>query len=95
MRIQQEIPGLFKGHKGAIVFDFMNVGNMINKRWGRIEEVGFFSGGGANSRDFVEYAGMENGKYVYNVRDQVEFYTLKQNKGESQWAVQVTARYEF
>ncbi|MEW6762317.1 MAG: TonB-dependent receptor [Pseudomonadota bacterium] len=95
MRIQQEIPGLFKGHKGALVFDFMNVGNMLNKRWGRIEEVGFFSSGGANSRDIVEYAGMQDGKYVYQVRDQVEFYTLKQNKGESSWAVQVTARYEF
>jgi hypothetical protein len=95
MRIQQEVPGLFKGHKGALVFDFMNVGNMINKRWGRIREIGFFSDGGANSRDFVEYAGMQDGKYVYNVRNEVENYTYKQNKGESSWAVQVTARYEF
>jgi len=94
MRLSQEVPGLFKGHKGAIVFDFMNVGNMINKRWGRINEVGFASAGG-NSRSFVDYAGMQDGKYVYQVREQVEDYVTKQSKGESQWAVQVTARYEF
>ena len=95
MRIQQEVPGLFKGNKGVLVLDFMNVGNMINKRYGRIREIGFFSGGGANQRDFVEYAGMPDGKYVYNVRGAGEDYNVKQNKGESQWAVQVTARYEF
>ncbi len=94
MRLSQEVPGLFAGHKGALVFDFMNVGNMINKRWGRINEVGFASAGG-NSRSFVDYAGMQDGKYVYQVRDQVEDYVTKQAKGESQWAVQVTARYEF
>ncbi|MGX4641645.1 TonB-dependent receptor domain-containing protein [Massilia sp. SYSU DXS3249] len=94
MRITQEVPGLFAGHKGALAIDFMNVGNMLNKRWGRINEVGFSSAGG-NSRSFVDYAGMQDGKYVYQVRDQVEDYVTKQARGESQWAVQVTARYEF
>lgn len=94
LRVSQELPGLFKGNKGVLVFDFMNVGNMINKRWGRIEEVGFATAGG-NTRNFVDYAGMENGKYVYQLRDQVEDFQVKQRKGESQWAVQVTARYEF
>ncbi|MFC4931686.1 TonB-dependent receptor [Massilia sp. GCM10023247] len=94
MRITQEVPGLFAGHKGALAIDFMNVGNMLNKRWGRINEVGFASQGG-NSRSFVDYAGMQDGKYVYQVRDQVEDYVTKQSRGESQWAVQVTARYEF
>ncbi len=94
MRISQELPGLFAGNKGVLVFDFMNVGNMINKRWGRINEIGFATAGG-NSRSFVDYAGMQDGKYVYQVRDQVEDFVTKQTKGESQWAVQVTARYEF
>ena len=94
MRITQEVPGLFAGHKGALAIDFMNVGNMLNKRWGRINEVGFSSSGG-NSRSFVDYAGMQDGKYVYQVREQVEDYVTKQSRGESQWAVQVTARYEF
>ncbi len=94
MRISQELPGLFAGNKGVLVFDFMNVGNMINKRWGRINEINFTSGGG-NARTFVDYAGMQDGKYVYQVREQVEDFVVKQFKGESQWAVQVTARYEF
>ena len=94
MRITQEIPGLFQGNKGAIAIDFQNVGNMLNKRWGRINEIAFSSSGG-NSRSFVDYAGIQDGKYVYQVRDQVEDYVTKQARGESQWAVQVTARYEF
>ena len=56
-------------------------------------EISFASAGG-NSRNFVDYAGMENGKYVYQMRD-VEGYIVKQNKGESQWAMQVTVRYDF
>jgi len=32
---------------------------------------------------------------VYNVRTAADDYTLRQAKGESQWALQVTARYEF
>jgi len=94
MRITQEVPGLFAGHKGAIAIDFQNVGNMLNKKWGRINEVAFASAGG-NARSFVDYAGMQDGKYVYQVRDQVEDYVTKQARGESQWAIQVTARYEF
>lgn len=97
MRISQQIPGLFAGHKGALVFDFANVGNMFNKRWGRINEVSFGTGGsssGGNARTFVDYAGMQDGKYVYQVRD-VEDLVVKQFRGESQWSVQVTARYEF
>jgi hypothetical protein len=72
----------------------MNFGNMLNKRWGRINEVSFASAGG-NARSFVDYAGMQDGKYVYQVRDQAEDYVVKQTKGESQWAVQATLRYEF
>ncbi|HEX9171566.1 MAG TPA: TonB-dependent receptor [Telluria sp.] len=94
LRLSQEIPGFMAGHKGALVFDFANVGNMINKKWGRINEVAFASAGG-NARSFVDYAGMRDGKYVYQVRDNVEDFITKQSKGESQWAIQVTARYEF
>jgi hypothetical protein len=38
---------------------------------------------------------MQDGKYVYQVRDAVEDYVLKSGRSESQWAIQVTARYEF
>lgn len=101
LRLSQELPGLMNKHKGLVTFDLLNVGNMLNKRWGRIEEAGFNAGtvggvsnvGGA-SRSFVNFAGMQDGKYVYNVVD-FENPLLKQNKGESQWAVQVTLKYQF
>ncbi len=92
-RINQEIPGLFKKQKGAVSLDLLNVGNMFNKRWGRIDEIAF-QGGGASARSFVNYAGIQNGKYVYSVLDLEDFVT-RQAKGESQWAIQVTLRYEF
>jgi hypothetical protein len=93
LRISQEVPGIMAGHKGMIIFDMLNVGNMIDRRYGRIDEVAFQSNGGA-ARSFVRYAGMQDGKYVYNVIP-VEDLTTRQARGESQWAVQVTLKYEF
>ena len=103
LRISQELPGLFGKHKGVISLDVLNFGNLINKRWGRIDEVGFNGGNvggvlsrGGNARSFVNYAGINAaGKYIYNTQNEVEDLTTKQTKGESQWAAQVTLRYEF
>lgn len=101
LRISQEVPGFLPKHKGVITFDILNFGNLLNKRWGRIDEVGFNSGtiggvtnGGSNARSFVNYAGMKDGKYIYNTVNLEDLQT-KQFSGESQWAVQVTLKYEF
>jgi len=94
LRISQEVPGFSSRHKGVLTFDILNVGNLLNKRWGRIDEVAFQSAGGL-ARSFVNYKGLDaNGKYIYAVTD-VEDYVTRQVKGESQWAAQVTLRYEF
>ena len=60
------------------------------------EEVGFQASGGL-ARSFVDYAGIDpaSGKYIYNVRPTVENYDTRQAKGESQWAVLATLKYEF
>jgi hypothetical protein len=93
-RVSQEMPGFTSKHKGVLTFDILNVGNLLNPRWGRIEEVGFNSAGG-NRRTFVSFAGINSqGQYVYVVGDP-DAQTLRQSKGESQWALQITARYEF
>jgi hypothetical protein len=95
MKITQEIPGFMSKHKASFSLDILNVGNLLNKKWGRIEEVGFQSAGG-QARSFVDYVGLNaEGKYVYAVRNAVEDLNLRQSKGESQWAVQATVKYEF
>lgn len=96
LRLSQEVPGLFAGHKGVITLDLMNIGNMLNSKWGRIDEVSFRDGSGGNVRRFVNFAGIDpaTGKMIYSVADP-DAPTIKQNKGESQWAAQITARYEF
>ena len=93
MRIAQEIPGFFN-NKATFSLDIFNFGNLLNRKWGRINEVGFQTNGGV-ARSFVDYQGLDaSGKYVYRVRD-VENVDVRQVKGESQWAIQATVRYEF
>ncbi len=95
LRISQEVPGFAPKHKGVFTFDILNVGNLINKEYGRVDEAGFSSAGGQRST-FVAYGGLDSaGKYVYIVRPAQDALQLRQIKGESQWAMQVTARYEF
>ena len=95
VRFSQEIPTFFKGHKAVFNFDILNFGNLVNKRWGRIDEMGFQSGGG-QIRSFVNFVGIDSatGKYIYSVRTPDDF-TTRQLRGESQWAMQATIRYEF
>lgn len=95
VKITQELPGFAKSHKASFALDILNFGNLLNKKWGRIEEVGFQSAG-AQARSFVDYAGLDaQGRYVYAVRNNVEDLNVRQAKGESQWAIQATFKYEF
>ena len=95
MRLSQEVPGFTSQHKGVLSLDLLNVGNLLNKKWGRINEVNFASAGGQR-RGFAYFNGIDaQGKYNYAVANTVDDYTLRQVKGESQWGLQVTARYEF
>jgi hypothetical protein len=91
LRLSQEVPGFTSKHKGSITLDILNFGNMLNKEWGRIDEIGFPS-----NRSFVNYNGIDSatGKYVYSVGP-TEDLTTRQTGGESQWAVQLTLRYSF
>ena len=90
LRFSQELPGFVKNHKASFTVDVLNVGNLLNKRWGQIDEIGFPS-----NRSFVNYSGVDaNGKYIYSLGS-LEDFTTRQTAGESQWAVQVTLRYSF
>ena len=95
VRISQELPSFFKGHKAVFALDILNFGNLLNKKWGRIDEVAFNAFGGL-PRQFVNFVGLDpSGKYIYSVPTAVQDFTTKQNRGESQWAMQATFRYEF
>ncbi len=90
VRLSQELPGFMKEHKVTFSFDILNFGNLLNKKWGRINEIGFPS-----NRSFVNYNGIDaNGKYIYSLGTTEDFVT-RQTAGESQWAVQATLRYSF
>jgi hypothetical protein len=90
VRFSQELPGFKAGHKGMISFDILNVGNLINNRWGRIDETPF-----PLTRSFVNFAGLDaQGRYNYRLGS-LQDLTTRQTAGESQWAVQITLRYSF
>lgn len=90
MRLSQQLPGFNNKHRATLTLDILNFGNLLNKKWGRIEEIGFPS-----NRSFVNYAGVDaQGRYVYSLGS-VESFETRQASGESQWAAQLTLRYEF
>ena len=95
VRLSQEVPSFFPKHKAVIALDILNIGNLLNKKWGHIDEV-LFQGQGGQSRAFVNFVGIDSatGRYIYSVRTPDD-YTTRQRNGESQWAMQVTFRYEF
>jgi hypothetical protein len=95
LRISQELPGFFRDHKSEIWVDVLNVGNLINKDWGLIDEVGFQSDGG-QARSFVNFRGIDGeGRYIYEVQSPEEALLRRDNRGESRWGVQVGFRYSF
>ena len=91
VRLSQELPGVFKGHKTELWVDILNVGNLLNKDWGTVEEIGFPS-----MRGIVEYGGIDSatGKYVYRFNTP-DAATIYDDKGISRWAMQVGFKYKF
>jgi len=90
VRVSQELPGFTRKHKASVTLDILNFANLLNRKWGRINEIGFPS-----NRSFVNFNGLDSqGRYVYSLGT-LEDLTTRQTSGESQWAMQVTLRYEF
>ncbi|MFT4178457.1 MAG: TonB-dependent receptor [Thermomonas sp.] len=95
LRLSQELPGFAQGHKSQIWVDIQNVGNMLNKDWGRIYDYGFYA-----DASTAGLLGIYNGKYVYNYTYTSD-PTVANNDGDgfnvgvSQWSVQVGFKYEF
>lgn len=98
VRISQELPGLFRGHKTELTLDIMNLGNLLNKDWGHIEDYGF----NATAR-VASYAGIDpaTGKYVYNFTGSAQEPRIQENNNDkgntavSRWSVMLGIKYRF
>ncbi len=98
LRISQELPGFFKGHKSELWLDIMNVGNLINKDWGRSTTTA-----SSPTRRVANYVGIDpaTGKYVYGFTGSTDNPAIqatnndKGNNGVSHWSVQLGFKYKF
>jgi hypothetical protein len=91
VRVSQELPGFFGDNKAEIWLDILNIGNLIDKDYGQIEEIGFPS-----TRRILNYGGIApDGRYVYRFNGNADAPALRDVAGESRWALQVGFRYKF
>lgn len=96
LRISQELPGFFKGNKIELWMDILNVGNLLNKKWGHVDEVFINGFGQPQGLGVVEYGGIDaaSGRYVYRFNTP-DTEVRRDTIGESRWALQLGLRYQF
>ncbi len=96
LSLRQELPGFMQGHKAELRFDIYNLLNMMNKKWGQEERIGFPFG-----RTLANYSGVDaNGKYIYSLPTVNSHYSpealeIYDTNAISRWQVRVTLRYQF
>ena len=89
MRIAQDLPMLFKVQP-QIYLDIMNIGNLFNKKYGQIDEASF-----PYNVNVARFAGVQDGKYVYQFITPPAGFIRKDVKGESRWAAQIGVKFSF
>ncbi len=104
LRIEQELPGLFRGHRAAAFVVIDNIGNLINDKWGVISQAGF--PGTATLVDLNETAGCAqcaagsrfgpNGEYVFTGFDTLTKDSINSPiTNVSVWEIRFGVKYEF
>ncbi len=105
LQISQEFPGLTEGHKFKVVLDVQNVLNLVNNKWGIVEEYGSTGSGQGNNR--IVDAACANAAGVASsassaVCDTYRYSNFSStattrtiNNDRSLWYAQVSLRYEF
>lgn len=100
LQISQELPAYFQGHRFRVVFDIQNVLNLLNDKWGIVEEytdvnnlvsvacataTGAAAPTGSPVCDRYRYSNFN----ANSLRENID------NNGKSLWAIQIGLRYEF
>jgi outer membrane receptor for ferrienterochelin and colicin len=89
LRFAQELPVGVRGHKARLFVDVQNLGNLLNRRWGRLEQVPFPQVVPAVDVS-VDAA---TGRYVYsNLRTEAPQVPVLL---ASLWRIQLSLMYEF
>ena len=73
-----------------IYLDISNFGNLISKKYGNIDEATF-----PYNVNVARFAGVQDGKYVYQFTTAPAGFIRKDVKGESRWAAQVGVKFSF
>lgn len=96
LRISQDLPGFFEGDRAELWLDVLNVGNLINKDWGLIDEVWVSGFGQPQGLGVVEFGGIDptSGRYVYRFNTP-DTEVRRDAVGQSRWALQLGFRYRF
>ncbi len=107
LQIAQDIPMVFlEGHKFQIRFDIQNVLNLLNSKWGTVEEYGSITGSGqGNNRILDVQCATSTGafattgsttcaRYLYSNPSNTALNRTTFND-RSLWYMQVSLRYEF
>jgi outer membrane receptor for ferrienterochelin and colicin len=97
VRLTQDIPLGFSSAKALVFLDIENFGNLLNKKWGQVEEAGF-----PYTLSVADYAGVAGGKYILDVSRFVNETTgavtnpsLPFRNLESRWSAQIGVRIDF
>ncbi|MEE2691928.1 MAG: carboxypeptidase regulatory-like domain-containing protein [Pseudomonadota bacterium] len=104
IRIEQEIPGILGGHRGSIFVVLDNVGNLINDKWGVINQAGF--PGNVQVANINEAASCAqcaagsrfgpNGEYIFTGFNNISPDTIQSPiTNASVWEIRFGVRYSF
>lgn len=96
LSFRQEIPSFLEGHRASFTLDVMNFTNLLNNKWGRIDQVQF------PNAETVARATVDpvTGKYIYAPVSGNDFRDPVQRIDDDAvqnavWRIQVGVRYEF
>jgi hypothetical protein len=100
LRLSQKLPLFSESNNAELFLDIQNFGNLLNKKWGRIEQANF-----PYNVNVANFAGVNaQGQYIYDVSSFVNDSTgettvpslsLQDVVGQSRWSAQVGFRINF